>query len=735
MSDEFDNLHAPPPASEEGESLVELLSHYWLLLKRYYWILIITGAIGVASAYFWTQNQPRIYSSTTKIVFHQSKQNVFGQKIDRVEMMETGDRWGFETFWNTQREVFQSQWFAEKVIKEHGLLDEPAFLTPSAEKMSEEERLSWAASRVLGMTTVSRIEMSRVVSVIIRTTDPELAAVVANGVANTYVTYTREIQSGGLDQLVNWFDSYVATKQQELTEAQTELQRFKRDHNILSLSYEDRQNLTSSNMQAVHSQLIDVRGELSAQDALMHQLDELEQSDQNRRAIADLVDNDTLKRAYDREAALEQSLAKLQTRYLDGHPDIQAASTELETVRRQIDSELERVSTAVSNNVEVLERHESNLEAELSSLKTTIFELNELGLEHSRLTDRADSLKQLYETVLGRSAELDLNALYHDDIIQVLERAKPNPTPISPDLPLNLAAGLLFGLILGAVAMVLRDALDATVKSEEDVSRIMREPILAMLPRLEPSVLKTLECIGDSPADTITHTAPKSSFAEGIKTLRTNLLFMAPDNPPKLLLVTSPGPGEGKTLTSVNMAIAMAQSGQKTLLLDTDMRRPRLHKALGVSGKENGLSSVIMERTAIEDAIESTVVDNLEVLTCGEIPPNPSELLHSDRFNDLVGQLRESYDRVIFDSPPLGAVSDALILSQAVDGVLLILKFGQSRKELLRRSVDQLTGIGAPIMGAVLNEITSDTSNYAYSYYYRYSYEEMEKADKPKLVG
>lgn len=758
-SNNFNELRAPLP-QENTEDLGELLTHYWRLLKRYYWVILLACALGLVGAFFITKEMKPVYQAQSQIIFHQSQSNLFGKQIEKVELLNPGDRWQFEQFWNTQREVLRSRWFGGRVVKKLGLIDDYEFLpkpAPELEQRTPEQREKIVIAKLLGSYQVSLAPDSRVANVVAKSNDAELSAKIADAVAETYVEYTQDFQSGGLEEIVTWFDSYVASKKSELEESQTKLQRFKRDHNILSLSYENRQNLTANNMATVNEQLMEVRGKLSAESALLSQIREMEKADKRKsagggaenaqddidqarvkkRAIADLIDNTSLKEAFGQEALLEQELADLRTRYLGDHPRVQAAQGRLDVVRKNIREEISRVHIGVANRVSVLEKNRANLEQQLEQLKNEVFALNELGVEYSQHMDRAENLKKLYNTVLMRSAEMDLSSLYKGDTIQVLEKAEIPAGPVSPRLPLNLAVGLLIGIALGSATIVLIDALDTTIKSDADVSNYSDKPLLALLPQIDASALKSLEVIGETAADTITFTAPKSSFAEGIRTLRTNLMFMAPDNPPKLLLVTSPGPGEGKTMTSVNMAIAMAQSGQRTLIIDADMRRPRLHKALGIENKNHGLSSIILGNEELDNVVQPTRVENLSVLACGQIPPNPSELLHSERFAQLVEEVREKYDRVIFDSPPLGAVSDALVLSHSVDGALLILSFGNTQKEMLRRSVDQLMSIGAPLMGFVLNEIRADASGYAYQYYYRYSYDNRGDADgdKPRMVG
>ena len=734
MSDQFGypEQSAPHPAGEAGESLGELLARYWVLLKRFYWVLILTAVAGVGLAYAWTDQQPRIYEATSKLIFHETQPNVLGSDFERVDFVEPGGRWQFEQFWNTQKQVLASKWFVERVVEREGLADDPRLFSEDVEEpMSEDERHQAAIAAVRGSANYSLQRDSRVADISVRFGDPELAAQVADAIADTYVDYIHETQSGGMEQLSNWFDDYVSTQRQELDSAHTALQEYQQDHNILSLSYEDRREMTNQALDSVSASLRDVEARLYSEEALLHQIEEMERSEDDLRALADLVDNESLSDSLRRESELQEQRAKLGSRYLDEHPRVQEVDNQLEVVQQSIDNEIHRIRSSVQNQVAVTQRNVGNLENEVQGLKAEVAELNDIGLEYTQLRDSTDTLRQHYEAVLNRTTEIDLNALYEAEIIQVLEDAEVPGSPVSPQVPLNLAVGLLVGLFFGGAIMVLIDALDNTIKSHDQIARFTERPVLGTLPVVNKSVLKGVEAYGDSALDTLAQTAPRSSFSEGIKTLRTNLTFMAPDNPPEVLLTTSPGPGEGKTLTSLNMAIAWAQSGEKTVLVDSDMRRPRVHKALGMDNSV-GLSQVITEGRDLDDVTRSPGFDiGLDVITCGPVPPNPSELLHTERFGRVVEELRQKYDRVIFDSPPLAAVSDALVLSHSADAVLLVLRFGQTRQELFARSVEQLEAIGAPLIGTVLNAV-DDTAGYGYAYYYRYRYEDADELRKGK---
>ena len=724
----YPEQQAPHPEGESGEALGELLARYWALLKRFYWILILTAIAGVGLAYVWTDQQPRIYEATSKLMFHDSQPNVFGSQFEEVEFVDPGGRFAFEQFWNTQREILNSKWFAERVVDREGLADDPRVIrdkdNPEQPDLTEEERRDRAVGLVRGSASYSLERDSRVGVIDVRVDDPELAAQLADGIAESYVEYIQDFQSGGMEQLSDWFDDYVSAQREELDHKQTELQEYQQDHNILSLSYEDRRQMTSDALDSVSARLRDVEAELYSEEALLDQIIEMEESDEDDlRALADLVENESLASSLRRESELKEERARLSSRYLDDHPEVREVDQQLEVVRESIDEEINRIRSSIQNRVSVTQRNAEQLRAERGRLTDEIAELNDIGLEYNQLRDSADTLRQHYEAVLERTTELDLNALYEHELIQVLEGAEVPGAPVSPQVPLNLAIGLLAGLLFGGAIMIFIDALDNTVKGQDQIARYTDQPVLGSLPTVKKSALKAVQSYGDSPLDTLVQTAPRSSFSEGIKTLRTNLMFMAPDETPEVLLLTSPGPGEGKTLTSINMSIALEQSGERTVLIDSDMRRPRVHKALGVDN-DVGLTQVITDGADLDEAIKPAPFDEgPDIIPCGPVPSNPSELLHTEAFRETVEQLRERYDRVVFDSPPLAAVSDALILSHSADAVLLILRFAQTRQELLGRSIEQLDAIGAPLFGTVLNDI-DESSGYGYAYYYRYRYDE-----------
>jgi len=287
-----------------------------------------------------------------------------------------------------------------------------------------------------------------------------------------------------------------------------------------------------------------------------------------------------------------------------------------------------------------------------------------------------------------------------------------------------LAVGALVGLVLGILAAVVRALLDRTVKTPADVEQELGLPFLGLMPVIAGTLGKSrgrrrplaATAHHHSP-DLVVHQSSRSGAAEAARAMRTNLMFMAPDRPYKTLLVTSAGPAEGKTTIACCIATAMAQAGQKVLLIDCDLRRPRLHRVFGRELGE-GLTSILLDDSLTDSVLMPTEVPNLDVLTAGPLPPNPAEILQSDRFKAVLANLSKRYDRVLLDSAPAAAVTDPAVLSRVVDGVVLVVRSFRTTKDLARHGIRSLQGVGGHIAGVVLNAVDLDRHEYKYYHYY-----------------
>jgi polysaccharide biosynthesis transport protein len=334
--------------------------------------------------------------------------------------------------------------------------------------------------------------------------------------------------------------------------------------------------------------------------------------------------------------------------------------------------------------------------------------------------------------VLQRLKETGVTGMLQMSNVRVLDRAEPPDRPVKPRSVRNLALAVLLGLAGGVGLAFLLETLDTSISTREQIEERLGLPFLGIIPKIEAEP-------GAKPELTV-FSSPTSAAAECLRSIRTNLLFMSPEKPLRTMLVTSSGPSEGKTTTAAALAATMAGGGNRVLLVDADMRRPRVHKVFGMQSG-TGLSALILGEGTLEQAISRTAIPNLDVLPCGPVPPNPAELLHTAAFAKLLAQMAGTYDRVVIDSPPAGVVADAIVISTHVDGTLMVLKAGQTSRDAAVRTARSLHAVKARLFGAVLNDLDLEDRRYGqYYYYYRSGYyrdgeTEGAKEKEPKKVA
>jgi len=442
-------------------------------------------------------------------------------------------------------------------------------------------------------------------------------------------------------------------------------------------------------------------------------------------------------------------LSGLRSTYLEADRELKALSNsglgenhpELKKVRARVDASREALLNEVRNIQGAFQRDLAARDKEIGGLsglykqaETQALDLNLLEIEYNRLRRAKDNNEKLFGIVIERSKETDLTRMLRVNNIRVVDRPLVPKRPVSPNVPLNLAGGLAFGLALGLSFAVAREQLDRSLRSPEDIERELGLSFLGLLPQvgLGPAEegtyrsrrrQKAAKPEGPLPApELFVFNRPASGTAEAARAIRTNILFTSPDRPFHALLVTSAGPSEGKTTVACSVAITMAQAGQRVVLLDCDLRRPRIHRVFGRTN-ELGLTSALLDPNCEGQIAIDTEIPNLSVIPTGPIPPNPAEILQSEAFAALLTRLRSRYDRVVLDSPPLVPVTDAAILSTLVDGTLLVVRASRTTRELARRAVRALRDVSGRIVGVVLNAVDLENRSYGYYQYYQYKHE------------
>lgn len=673
---------------------------------RFKWFIVSVAVAGAAVAALWTMRQPKVYEAVGIVEFDPRPSRPLGDDVQDV-VDPVSSYWTLKEFYATQLRVLQSRTLAQRVVLELGLHHDPDFV---GEESGAERK---AAQQLLRRMDVRMINDTRLVEVSVEANDPERAAMLANAVIDAYIEKTLEDRTRASVSALEWLGEQLTSLRRELDESEMALHHFKEEHDVLSVSMEDRQNLVAREIEAFNAALTEAR---QARIRLAARADRLRQSlevDPLGVAVPEGTEGASTAQLQEALRAKLADRAALGSRYGANHPQMKALTEEVQALREQLASTLQGIARGALADLREARQIETNLRAAVRDAHDAGLQLNLQEIEYLRLHRDRENKAKLYQVVLERNTETDLMRMSHQQAVRVVDPAIPPETASRPNVPMNTAFGVLLGLALGLGVAFAGSLMDRRLKGPKDVEEF-GIAILGILPRIDRDS-------GEGFEDLVAYRQPMSQAAECCRTIRTNLTFMSPDDPITSFVVTSATPREGKTTVAANVAISMANAGQRVLLIDTDLRRPRVHKAFHL-GNEQGVTSVAMGAVGLSSGVQSTMVDGLDVLTSGPVPPNPSELLHGRGFAALVRDALTKYDKVILDSPPLGAVTDAAILSTIVQGVLIVTKTEKTTRDGLKHVIRQLEAVSARILGAVVNNVDAARSSEGYYQYYRYRY-------------
>lgn len=691
-----------------------------VLLRRKYLILLVFSVVAVGVTLY-TVRQPRVYQAQLSLIIDPKEPRFLDSQIQDVNTDSTSNYWANKEYIETQVRIIQSRSVSQRVVEKLGLATDVEFLGLS--KVADEKRRAELmaradpVSRVQGRIKVETVKDSRVSLIKIEDGDPQRAALLANEVAQAYIDELLAQKLKLTENASKWLDERRDSLSESARASELALYAFRKQSDMLSTSIDDRANMVSARLGSTSSALTAVQLKIAGLKARVAAIRSVQtQYGAEDRLWAEALpaarESSSLGKYKDRVLTLRNECTDLQSRYLDGHPKVAECRDRLSSAEREFARELSNL--VVSSEAELREalEQERNLSALLSEARAEAFEVEKKKLELDRLKGESENTKRQYDSVFKRLKDIELSGLLRTSNVRVLDAARPSLAPIRPNVPQGILMGLVAGLVLGIGLALLLDFLDTSVMTQHDIEDRLGLTFLGFVPSIDETA--------PGSKDLHIHREPKSLIAECTRSIRTNLLFMSPDKPFRRMLVTSSGPQEGKSTTVINLAIAMAQSGSKVLIVDTDMRRPRLHKAFGVPN-DVGVSSLVVGEGRIEDAIKTTDVPGVYVLPCGPVPPNPAELQHTRAFSELLEELSRRFDKVILDSPPVGAVADAVVLATQVDGVVVVLKAGQTNADVALRTVRTLRDVKANIYGGILNDVNLKHSKYG-DYYYGYAY-------------
>ncbi|TLD41474.1 MAG: Tyrosine-protein kinase EpsD [Candidatus Jettenia ecosi] len=722
-----------PFKGDESEE-IHILDYVKIIRKRM-WMVIIFFVVIVAIVTIKTFKTTPVYQATARVVLEQNKLNVGFQQVISESQFTPLD------FYTNQCEIIKSRSIAKKVIDTLNLKNDPVFNPPEKDEYPESagnrtqdpSAETQFINRFLSPLKVSLMRNSGVVSISYDGHNPQLITRIANMIVKTYIEQDWEKRYNVAKDALDWLNKQLKDVKIALEESEAALQRYKRENDLISVEAVGSENLTSEKQNVVLQKLMELntavtyaRTERIKLEVLYNKLKDfksIQYKDDIIQSIPAVVQSPLIQNLKADYARVENDFSLYSQRYGMKHPKIAGLKAELDTMRDNIMKEVEQICDSIATEYEVAINRETTLVTILEQQKNEVFALGDKAIQYGVLKREADTNRQMYETLLTRMKETNLTEDLKTSNIKVLDHAEVPIKPIKPKKALNILLGIIAGLGCGVGIAFVMEYMDNTIRTQEDVEKYLKTSLLGIVGHI-PLDKKDTDF-----TELIAHSSPKHSITEALKGIRTSIIFSHPDKPKKVILVTSSAPSEGKSLISANLAIVMAQTGKKVLLIDADLRKPTMHKLFKID-KSLGLSNVLVKSGDLRTVAKETTIPNVRAIACGPIPPNPSELLSSSAMVEMLQLAKEEFEWIIIDSPPILTVTDARILARVADGAVFVIKSNKTTKDAARKAIDHFSDMRDKLLGVVINDVDFSRDKYYYQYYYQYYYHYGEKEAK-----
>ena len=720
ISTRFAPLDLSPREPHLYDYLLILRKHQWLILS---FMLAVVTIVSIA-----TFRMRPVYVATARIEIDRENANILPfQGADSYDYMVDTDN-----YIETQSKILTSETLALQTIRNGGLTARPEFSSPNGPSeavaigsLANQKRPPELAE-FLGSLGVRRVPNSRLMDVSFESTDPELAARIVNAHIATYVEQNYRSKYESTSQASTWLADQLNDFKIKVQKSEEARITYERQNQIWTI--DDKQNMTTQRLSDINRQFTEAQSERMRKESLYEfakagNLDAVPQVQSNTALT------ETLKKRTEAQAAYEDALEQ----YGPNFPKVQRLKSQLKDLDDNVEKEKQKVLDVLESDYREARQREAQMSLALDQAKAEANHMAEKLVEYNILKREAEANKALYDGLMNKMKETAISAGLRSSNIRVVDPAMVPTTPARPAKAKNVMLSFLVGLIGGIGLALLREYLDNTVKTPDDIETLARLPSLAVVPQFAGTngtrrrgVLPGLSSNGhEKRIELVAQHLPKSQMSEAFRALRTSILLSQADHPPQVILVTSALPREGKTTAAANLAVTLAQLGDSTVLVDADLRKPGIGRLLNLGGgKYAGLSSYLAGVSSLDlVSVPHPAIPNLVAIPTGPLPPNPADLLSSHKLADAIAELRTKFKFIVFDSPPIMAATDAVILSVQADGVLLVVRSGETPKEAFTRTRDLLSSVKCRVLGVVLNAVDSSAPDYYYSYrYYPYSY-------------
>jgi len=696
-----------------------LLDKYLTILRIRRRVILVFAAVLVVTAAIATTFAQRIYASRSVI----EVMPVAPKIMDMEEVETLGARTGSKDFvrlyYGTQHRILKSNTIMSKVLDrlrdEHGVTDFD----------EAEDPVTLLRNK---MTLIMHSETTLFV-IRVEDTDPNLAALIANTIAEVYMESNLDRGQAATKQALQWLEKELKRYKQEKLSADERVHEYKFQNDLVGI--EEQHNSVLDQMRLIHDLQNKTQSEIVTLTVEKEQFEQMLNSGLWRvLASQEMKMYPTLQSYLDKEAELQKQLNKMLVYYLPTHPEVIEIQGEIDGLRTLVQTELQSALVQKQTNLIHLEEQKKALEAEMIRIKEEIKNIDRKLIELEFLTAEATRNETIFKDLDSRLSQVDLSQFMSANNIRFVDRAQPDFEPVSPNMTQNILLSILLGLFGGAALAFLLEFLDNSIKTTEDLEQMLGMPLLGVVPVIDQEDMAMIP--SNRERAIYSFTRQRSPVAESLRSIRTNIRFRTGNKEQLLLLVTSSVPKEGKSFTSSNLSAVMAMSGQKVLLIDADLRRPSIHRLFDMTDDFGTVDLLTGERT-IAELVQPSHVPNLDIIVAGPTPENPNELLGNGVLRNIKA-LAADYDVIVIDSPPATAVSDPMVLSPLVDGVVLVVEANETRRPVVQQAINRLKNVNANLLGGVVNKFDSNRSGYGYYYYYAdYGYYQEDDVDSQKI--
>jgi succinoglycan biosynthesis transport protein ExoP len=735
-------IHPELPSQESalGEYVRVLIKRKWTVLAC---LITIFSIVAIASL-----KMTPIYEASGSIEINKPDSGLVNFSNSPTFNVDYYDPTELET----EVMILKSDLLALQVVKELGLDRRPEFggKTPALPSsldlapdplQADPARTSALLGGFRGNLAVTLSPNTHIIKVSYRNADKDLTAHVVNTLMSTYTENNFKSRFDSTMQASDWLSKQLVDLQMKVETSQERLVRYQKEHEILGI--DEKQNITTQKLDELNKALTTAESERMDKESV-YRLVQSGDADTIASAASVLDAAGTgsqsasglLELLRSKQADVKIQAAELSTQFGPSYPKVAQLNTQLKEIDAQILAETRKIAGKIRGQYMAALQRENMLHEALEKQKQEANKLNESAIQYSILKRDLETYRTLYEGLMQKMKEAGVSAGLKSNNFRIVDVARVPTTPIEPNIPRNLAFAFMLGLTSGVGLAFLLEGLDNTVRTTEQAQMISGLPPLGMIPmgsrtaREGANAKRLVIATSKEAVELVTQVRPQSQMAESYRALRTSLLLSNLGAPPKVIMITSALPQEGKTTTSINCAVVLAQKGIRVLLIDADLRRPSIHKTLGM-GPRSGLSNVLTGSAILQQTItRSPVLPNLSVLPAGTPPPNPAELLASPNMRDVLEELRGQYDHIVIDTPPTLSVTDAVVLSPRADAIVLVIRSGHTTKQALRRSRDILMQVNAKVSGVLLNAVDLSSPDYYYYYEYQGKYSRYYRDDE-----